>query len=120
MKGKGGRLLPSRSVGRSVCGEQFDKFRRRQSSVTKFGENLPFWLKSIKVFGNFSKAVLVFGNILNPFWQKIAIGQSFTVEKGQILKYNQPIWSHWSSLPKAIITVISEYIIHSTSSSSSL
>ena len=60
-------------------------------SVTGFGEILPFWLKFPKVSGKCSK---VFGNILNLRWPKIGTGQTFMVVNDQILKKNQPIWSH--------------------------
>ena len=54
-------------------------------SVTRFGEISPFCLKFQQVFGN----------ILNLFWQKNTIGQSFIVVNSQISQNNLPIWSHW-------------------------
>ena len=66
--------------------------------MSRFGEISSVWLKFPKVFGNFSKALLVFDNILNLFWQTIAIGQIFNVENGQIMKHNQPIWSLWQAV----------------------
>ena len=58
-----------------------------------------FGLKFQKVFGNFSKALSSFGNILDLLWQENTIGQSFIAVYGQILKNNLPIWSHWPPTP---------------------
>ena len=46
----------------------------------------------------FQEFYLVFGSILNLFGLKIAIGQSFIILNGQILKNDLPIWSHWFNL----------------------
>ena len=55
--------------------------------------------KKIKqTFSMFQEFYLVFGSILNLFGLKIAIGQSFIILNGQILKNDLPIWSHWFNL----------------------
>ena len=55
--------------------------------MTRFGENYSIG-QILNVFGNFN-GVLVFGNILNLLWHKIAIGQILFVANTQTLnKYS--------------------------------
>ena len=47
------------------------------TSVTKFGEISPFWLKFLKVFGNLSKSLVSIWQYFEPILTKIDIGQFF-------------------------------------------
>ena len=60
------------------------------NSVTRFDEILSFWLKFLKVLGSFSKALFSVWQYIEPILAKNAIGQSFIVVNGQILKNNLP------------------------------
>ena len=59
------------------------------SSVTRFGENL-------QVFGKWLTVYFLFGKMLNLLWQICHISElNIVVAKGQKLKHNLTIWSHW-------------------------
>ena len=63
--------------------------------MTRFGEISTFWQKKLnQTVSMCQKFNLVCGSILNLFGLKIAIGQSFIILNGQILKNDLPIWSH--------------------------
>ena len=64
----------------------FIEGRKVGSSVTRFGEISPLWQNVIGIWQKFKPILAIF---------KIDIGQMFTVVKGQILKNDRAIWSHW-------------------------
>ena len=87
-----GRAPPS--TGRRRGWVRWKKQESLATSVTRFGEISPFWLKFLKAFNNFQKLYQVFGNILNLFWQKLISGKYFIVVNGQISNNNLHVWSH--------------------------
>ena len=62
------------------------------TSVTKFRH---FGSNFLKALANFQNLYLVFGKILNLFWQKLILGNFFIVVNGQISNNNLHVWSHW-------------------------
>ena len=53
--------------------------------MTRFGKILPLY-QHLKLNGNFTRHLSVFGKKLNPLWQVFhAIGQIFIVENGKII-----------------------------------
>ena len=55
--------------------------------MTRFGEILPFWLKFLKVFDNFSKALFIIWHYIEPiltkncYWAKLHCGKWPNIEK---------------------------------------
>ena len=90
------------SASNPICSLSFPLQRRTipssSSSVWPDLAKLHHFGKIFKVLGNFGGFIYCLAKILELLWQVLyAIGQMFFHLKGQMLKNNQAIWSHWSS-----------------------
>ena len=64
--------------------------------MTRFGEISPLWLKFLKVFGNFSKALFSIWQYFELTWAKNCSRVKFHCFNWPILNNDLAIWSHWA------------------------
>ena len=74
------------------------QYRRHHHQCDQICRNCTTLAKSLKYWAILGVFIYCLAKILELLWQVLyAIGQMFFHLKGQMLKNNQAIWSHWSS-----------------------